>query len=189
MYVFFDTETSGLPRDWNAPVTRLANWPRIVQLGWICCDEKGKKTSSSQYIIKPVGFHISREVAKVHGITMGRALAEGVDLKPVLSEFSDAIQAASVMVAHNMAFDENVVGAELLRAGMPNVLAKKQRCCTMTESTDYCRLPGKYGLKWPSLTELHEQLFGESFDDAHGAIADTAACMRCFFRLQELGVL
>jgi len=30
MYLFFDTETTGLPRNWKAPVTDLDNWPRMV---------------------------------------------------------------------------------------------------------------------------------------------------------------
>jgi DNA polymerase III epsilon subunit-like protein len=51
------------------------------------------------------------------------------------------------------------------------------------------KLPGKYGrYKWPKLAELHQVLFGEPFAGAHGALADARACMRCYFRLTELGV-
>jgi DNA polymerase III epsilon subunit-like protein len=51
------------------------------------------------------------------------------------------------------------------------------------------KLPGKYGrYKWPKLAELHQVLFGEPFEGAHGALADARACMRCYFRLTELGV-
>ncbi len=32
MYLFFDTETTGLPRNWHAPASDLANWPRLIQL-------------------------------------------------------------------------------------------------------------------------------------------------------------
>ncbi len=34
-YVFFDTETTGLPLNWKAPVTELENWPRLIQLAYI----------------------------------------------------------------------------------------------------------------------------------------------------------
>ena len=34
-YLFFDTETTGLPKNWKAPVTDTENWPRIVQIAWI----------------------------------------------------------------------------------------------------------------------------------------------------------
>jgi hypothetical protein len=35
MYLFFDTETTGLPKNYKAPVTDLNNWPRLVQLAWL----------------------------------------------------------------------------------------------------------------------------------------------------------
>lgn len=187
MYLFFDSETSGLPHDWNAPVAQTANWPRLVQLGWLRCDPDGTPAGAREYLIKPNGFVISREAIKKHGITTERALAEGVALEPVLAEFSKVVETAQVVVAHNVSFDEKVVGAEFLRAGMMNVLERKKQYCTMKGSADYCQLPGRYGFKWPTLSELHEKLFGEAFTGAHSALADCTACMRCFFRLKELG--
>ncbi|MCP4457898.1 MAG: hypothetical protein GY816_07730 [Cytophagales bacterium] len=32
MYLFFDTETTGLPRNWKAPVTDLNKWPSLSEL-------------------------------------------------------------------------------------------------------------------------------------------------------------
>lgn len=29
-YLIFDTETTGLPKDYNAPKSKLSNWPKIV---------------------------------------------------------------------------------------------------------------------------------------------------------------
>ena len=172
MYLFFDSETSGLPLDWNAPVSHTANWPRLAQLGWILCDPEGIPESSQEYIIKPNGFIISRDAIKKHGITTERALIEGVDLQPALNEYSKVVKTVRVMVAHNISFDEKVVGAEFFRAGMMNVLERKKHYCTMKGSADYCKLPGRYGFKWPTLNELHEKLFGEAFEGAHSALAD-----------------
>ena len=31
-YLFFDTETTGLPRNYKAPSSDTRNWPRLVQL-------------------------------------------------------------------------------------------------------------------------------------------------------------
>lgn len=189
MYLFFDTETSGLPHKWHAPVADLANWPRLVQIGWVSCDSAGLETAAGQWLIKPAGFVIAPDAVARHGITTARAQAEGVELRPVLDEFAAAVRAAKVLVGHNISFDENVVGAELLRAGMPNAVADRRRRCTMKESTEYCRIPGSRGYKWPTLTELHQKLFGQPFEEAHDALADCRACRRCFFRLQELGVI
>ena len=43
MYLFFDTETTGLPKNWKAPVTDIDNWPRMIQIGWLLSDENGKR--------------------------------------------------------------------------------------------------------------------------------------------------
>ena len=41
MYLIFDTETTGLPNNWKAPLTDFDNWPRLVQLAWQLHDIKG----------------------------------------------------------------------------------------------------------------------------------------------------
>ena len=139
--------------------------------------------------MKPDGWTVSDSAAKVHGITTERALAEGVPVAPVLGEFAVAVQRADTVVAHNLEFDRKVMKAELIRAGISTGGVRPKLVCTMTQSTDFCAIPGNFGNKWPTLEELHQHLFDEPFADAHSALADTRACMRCFFRLRELGVL
>lgn len=73
MYLFFDTETTGLPRNWKAPVTDLNNWPRMIQIAWILCDTAGNRINTHSYIIKPEGFTVPVESSRVHGITTERA--------------------------------------------------------------------------------------------------------------------
>ena len=41
MYLIFDTETTGLPRSWSAPITDTDNWPRCIQIAWQLHDEMG----------------------------------------------------------------------------------------------------------------------------------------------------
>ncbi|MEZ4826100.1 MAG: 3'-5' exonuclease [Bacteroidia bacterium] len=190
MYLFFDTETTGLPKNWKAPVTDLPNWPRMVQLAWLVYDEAGKEVSRVNYLIQPKGYRIPVGVSMMHGITTERAAKEGIPLEAALAAFAGAVEDAVQLVAHNIAFDEKIVGAEFLRMGISSQLFDKPRLCTMKSTIDYCRLPGNYGkYKNPSLTELHQKLFGHKFDDAHDALADVAACARCFFELRELGVM
>ncbi len=59
----------------------------------------------------------------------------------------------------------------------------------MKSSTEYCKIQGQYGYKWPSLTELHYKIFRTDFKEAHNAEMDVEACANCFFKLIELGVL
>lgn len=190
MYLFFDTETTGLPRRWNAPVTDLDNWPRLVQLAWILCDATGKLLESRDVIVKPEGFVIPAEASRVHGITTLVANEKGAPLKEVMEEFSDKVDAAQVLVGHNISFDECIVGAEFERLRMMTTLPFKQQYCTMKSSTNYCRLPGgTKGFKAPKLSELHRILFGADFDNAHNALADVEATAKCFWKLKELGVI
>lgn len=58
MYLFFDTETNGLPRNWKAPVSDLNNWPCMVQLAYMVFDEQRNEIHAADYIIKPEGFTI-----------------------------------------------------------------------------------------------------------------------------------
>ena len=88
MYLFFDTETTGLPRRWNAPVTDVDNWPRLVQLAWIVCDAEGQTLRSRNAIIQPDGFLIPAAVAKLHGITTVMAREQGLPLREVMEEFA-----------------------------------------------------------------------------------------------------
>jgi len=62
MYLIFDTETTGLPKNWKAPVTDLNNWPRLVQIAWVFTDKTGNVLNKSNYIIKPDGFTIPVEI-------------------------------------------------------------------------------------------------------------------------------
>lgn len=138
MYLFFDTETTGLPRSWKAPVTDLNNWPRLVQLAYFLYDGEGNQISGGDFIIKPEGFTIPADVSRIHGITHERALIEGQPLNTVLQHFNLLIEQANWLVAHNMSFDEKIVGCEFLRNGMNNSIPAKNRICTMERTTNYC---------------------------------------------------
>ncbi|MEX0810747.1 MAG: 3'-5' exonuclease [Chitinophagales bacterium] len=187
MYLFFDTETTGLPRSWKAPVSDLNNWPRLVQLAFLLYDDAGNKIEGGDYIIRPDGFTIPNDAARVHGITTERALDEGVEIQGVLEEFHDFIDESKFLVAHNISFDEKIMGSEFLRHQMEDITAKKPKICTMHKSTDFCRIPGRYGFKWPKLSELHYKLFGSDFEEAHNAAADINATAKCFWELKRLG--
>ena len=88
-----------------------------------------------------------------------------------------------------MSFDEKIVGAEFLRAGMRNPLPAKRKICTMESTTSFCAIPGPYGYKWPKLSELHYKLFRTGFEEAHNAAVDINATAKCFWELKRLGKL
>ena len=189
VFVFFDTETTGIPKRWNAPLSDQANWPRVVQLAWVCCSSDGEATSVYETLIRPDGYHIPPDAARIHGITTKRAIEQGRELQQVLNEFAKLVDQAKTLVAHNISFDAAVLGAEFIRAKLANPIAGRKQVCTMLLATDYCRLPGSRGFKWPRLHELHSKLFGAPHEDSHQALADVEACRRCFFELRRLGII
>ncbi|MEI6529471.1 MAG: 3'-5' exonuclease [Candidatus Falkowbacteria bacterium] len=190
MYLVFDTETTGLPKNYQAPLDDFSNWPRIVQLAWSLYDTEGNHWESYNYIIKPDGFIISDEVAKIHRITQERAMAEGVSLREALTHFVSDVQKAEHLVAHNIDFDDKIVGSELLREKMPNPLRETNQICTMKSAVSVAKIPnGRGGYKWPNLTELYYNLFQTTFPEAHDAVFDVKACAECFFELKRRGAI
>lgn len=192
MYLFFDTETTGLPQRWDADFCDTDNWPRMVQLGFLAYDDAGKLQDSADLIIKPEGFTIPEEVVRIHGISTERALAEGVALAEALDKFVDALDEAHTLIGHNIDFDQKILGAELYRLGLHSdidTLKEIEKVCTMKSTTNFCAIPKSgygYGYKWPTLAQLHWKLFAKEFAGAHSAYTDAEACAKCFFRLKEL---
>jgi DNA polymerase-3 subunit alpha len=190
MYLIFDTETTGLPRNYSAPLTDFDNWPRCVQLAWQLHDETGKLVSAGDYIVKPDGFTIPFNSEKVHGISTERANKEGIPLEEVMDHFNRDIEKTTFVVGHNLEFDLNIMGSEYLRMERENPLGEKIAIDTKDESTEYCAIPGGRGrYKWPTLAELHDKLFDVGFEEAHNAAADVDATARAFLELVRIGVI
>lgn len=189
MFLFFDTETTGLPKNWNAPVNNLSNWPRMVQVAWILSDDNGNCVEKESFIIKPENYSIPLEASKIHRISTEKAISEGKDLQEVLVKFNTLLKQTNAVVAHNISFDEKIIGAELIRKKIKNNFESIPKLCTMKASTNYCKIPGYYGYKWPKLSELHIKLFGSDFEEAHDALVDIEATERCFWEMRKFNLI
>lgn len=188
--LFFDTETTGIPLDYKASPTDSENWPRLVQLGWILTNESGQILKEGNRIVRPDGFDIPTAASDIHRITTARALAEGLPLSAVITEFTTDLQTVGRVVGHNLSFDLHIVAAEMYRLGLDyHQLFDLPNTCTMLSTIDYCAIPGAYGYKWPKLQELHMQLFGVGFHEAHDAMIDIRATRACYFALCKQGIL
>lgn len=115
MYIIFDTETTGLPKNWNAPYTDTDNWPRCIQIAWQLHDDTGKLIEAKDYLVKPDGFDIPYDAERIHGISTLLAEKEGVPLSDVLKEFNEALDKSKFVVGQNVGFDINVMGCEFVR--------------------------------------------------------------------------
>ena len=191
MYLIFDTETTGLPQNFNAPLSDSDNWPRMVQIAWQLHDENGELIENQDYIIKPEGYDIPFNATRIHGISTKMAQEQGRDLQEVLEEFTEVLKKTKVVAGHNIDFDYKIVGAELFRKGIENTLEKTPSADTMELGTDFCQLSGgKNGrYKSPKLEELYEKLYGKKFDEAHNAAADVNATAQVFFEMMRIGII
>ncbi|RED44719.1 DNA polymerase III subunit alpha [Seonamhaeicola aphaedonensis] len=190
MYLIFDTETTGLPKRWDAPITDVDNWPRCVQIAWQLHDATGNCLEYQDFLVQPEGFNIPYDAEKIHGISTELAQEQGVSLAEVLEKFNAVLEKTKFIVGQNVKFDLNIMGAEFVRADIANPLQELPVLDTCTEHTaNLCQIPGGRGgrFKLPTLTELHEHLFSEPFAEAHNATADVEATTRCFLELVRLG--
>lgn len=189
----FDTETTGLPPSRSKPdPANIAPWDRcrIVQIAWNIYDVNGALERAVCFMVKPDGFTIPPEAARIHGITTECAMAEGVPIEHVFEILRRDLSRVSTLVAHNIRFDDNVVLAELYRLlpvsspldiqSLIDAWELKERRCTMLMGT-----PPKG--KWPKLVNLYQRLFNTVPDCVlHRADADVEVCAKCYFEMQKI---
>ncbi len=186
MFLIFDTETTGLPKNYAAPLSNTDNWPRCVQIAWQLHDAMGKLLEHQDYLIKPVGFNIPYDAEKVHGISTELAEEQGSNLHEILLKFKEVLGKTKFIVGQNVGFDVNILGCEFYRENIETSLSSLPILDTCTEVTaSLLKLPGGRGgkFKLPTLSELHIFLFNEPFAETHNATADVEATTRCFFEL------
>lgn len=209
MYLFFDTETTGLPKDYKAPFTDLDNWPRIVQFAWALYNAEGKLFKKFSGLVKPNGWvipNIKHFLDQGHPLEVAMEKAEfwitnnltqedceknGIPIEKVLLQFVNAIDESKFLIAHNFLFDFNVTASEMLRVSL-KAQTKPTKICTMMSTINIVKAPyanGRSGYKFPKLMELHRYLFNEDFDGAHDAGFDVAATAKCFFELKRRNLI
>jgi DNA polymerase-3 subunit epsilon len=195
LILFYDTETTGFPVK-KAP-SADPRQPHLVQLALVTYDDAGQETDAQCVIIKPDGWEIPAEVIALHGISLERALAEGIPEAEAVALFVTTTDSARLRVAHNEAFDSKIMRIALLRAGTTReeieAMEARPKFCTCEAAKPIVNLPptrrmldyGFNGPKPPKLAECMKHFFGEEFPGAHDALVDTRACARIYWRLQE----
>lgn len=191
MKVFLDTETTGKPKNFNAPVSDVDNWPRLVQLGYVVYSNDNYLVDEAEYIVYPEGFSIPEEASNIHGVTQEIAIQKGVPVRQVLDNLYAWLLQCDAVVGHNTPFDVGVLGAEYFREYKgSNPFDGIKIVDTMRSGTDFCQLPGGYGkYKWPKLSELYQKLFGEEMGAAHTALQDIKNTAKCYQAMVERGII
>jgi DNA polymerase III subunit epsilon len=183
--LFVDTETSGIPKNWNAPYSDDAQWPYVVQLAWVIYDWEGNLLKEENYFIKDNDFTISKASQEVHGITQEHLLAHGNSRLEVMQHLQEDLQTFQpLIIAHYVKLDYHMLSAEFYRTQLKNPLPALPTFCTMKSTEDYIRYPYR---KYLSLGELYKRLFQEPLPQPHNALTDAQATAACFFAMREKG--
>lgn len=166
----FDTETTGLIENLGRPLDKQ---PHVIEYFMITADtEKMELGDHLSKLIKPP-VTITTEITRITGID-NDMVKDAPKFTFVAKEIIEQIESHDVLVAHNAAFDRDMMQIEFerlkLNVKIPPVI------CTV-EATEW--LQG-YRL---SLGKLHEYLFGFDFADHHRAEADTRALGNIFLEM------
>jgi len=190
--LFFDTETTGRVQKWDAPPSDPSH-PMPVQLAAILRDDDSlKEISSLNVIIRPEGWVIEDGAAKVHGISQEYATKYGISLENATWAFMGMLNAADMVVAHNLRFDATVMRRAAHVADVPDIFGEKSPRCTMLASIPIVRILHKRprhptDFKYPKLDEAMMYFFNTGVgDDAHDALVDVRACIRVHDELQKM---
>jgi DNA polymerase-3 subunit epsilon len=193
--MFYDFETNGLPL-FNEP-SEDPRQPHIVQVCACLVDaETREMIRGVDAIIRPDGWVIPDEVAKLHGITTERALAEGQDERGIVDWLHEVWQQADLRVAHNESFDARIMrialkrfhgdeAADAWKAGKSACTARLSTPILKLAPTDKMLAAGRRHHKTANLSEAYEFFIGKPFENAHTADADVGACMAVYWAIQD----
>ena len=174
--LIFDTETTGLIENMT---TRFDKQPEVVEFCGIRIDEKGKVLEELDQLIKP-SIPITEEISKLNGID-NDMLKDKFHFVGYASAIRDIIERSSMVIAHNAAFDVDMLNLEFKKLKMTRI-AWPRIICTVEQTI---HIKG-YRL---TLSDLHEYLFKKKFEGAHRARADVEALARCVIELRKRGEL
>ncbi len=185
--LFVDTETSGIPRDWNLPYATRGNWPHVAQLAWVVYTRVGVEVKAENHYIQPSDYDPDPAAGSVHGLTPEFLRANGESRHAVLQRLHhDLTHYQPLVVAHFMQLDFHMVGVSFHRAGLTNPLLGLPTFCTMRATGPLLRHATQGFLRLP---ELYQRLFKEPQPREHDALADAYATASCFFEMRRQGII
>lgn len=188
MIIIYDTETHGLPKNYNISPEHFDHWPRLLEIAWEVWDrfDDGSATiiKKRSELIQLNDWEITDSFALKRFSTKTNNLF-GKPINEVLNEFIEDRLRCTYEVGHNLSYDRKIVRAEMFRSGLKQEFTTK-KLDTMHSSRSFYNL---YKNKPPKLEELYEILFKTKFEDSHTAAADVSATSRCLFELLKRGII
>ncbi|MDH3004668.1 MAG: 3'-5' exonuclease, partial [Candidatus Shikimatogenerans sp. JK-2022] len=161
MFLFIDTETTGLPIDNIFKKKEIYNWPRLIQISWLMYNKNGKLISNKNFYIKlNKKYIISLESIKKHGITPIYLKQHGININKILKIFIKVLKKTKILIGHNISYDINILLSELFRYKKTktiNILIKKKKIDTQKILLFYYN-------KWITLEKLYNILYNIKYE-------------------------
>lgn len=182
MRLFLDTATND---NWHYPIKGTPQpddvQPHMTRLAWSLEDDSGLHRYACHMVQVPVGVRMAQKASDHTGIhDLDLLPPRAVSLYSVLSEFCEALSAATLLISHNWTHHRMVLERELRksdeqgnqrmwdiraggvqRVGMP--LTWPDALCTMDALTTIVRVermtPGG-GYQWPRFAQASARLLG-----------------------------
>jgi DNA polymerase III epsilon subunit-like protein len=204
LFLFLDTETNGLPRDFKIPPVHHQFWPEILSIAWELWSYDNSRAKHWQledrqyFLIKPTPtIKWCAEAESIHKISLTQAVSDGHNISDVFPLFDIALARSDKIVAHNLSFDKSVIIAAMHRSNRKNIwIHTGSEICSMMSTIDIVRIPRSKPVKedrykWPKLSELHNFLFNCEYNggDLHNSLVDTQCLAKCFMELLNRGLL
>jgi DNA polymerase III epsilon subunit-like protein len=174
MIILLDFETTGLILPSSSD---LVLQPKIIEIGAIKVSDKGSVVAELGELIDP-RQEISAEITKITGIKPEQLKGKRT-IEEVIPELADFFLGAHTLVAHNVAFDRDVLYFELLRTGWERRFPfPPNQVCTV-DSTMHIK-----GRRM-KLTELYEHTQGKPLAQTPRAVDDVRALWECYKALND----
>lgn len=171
--VLFDTETTGLLLPDNAP---LEEQPKIIEFFGVRINDQFEIQNEVETFINP-GEPLTKEITQITGIK-DSDVADAPTFAEVQEQISELFSGADLAVAHNIAFDNQMLIHEFMRLDLPRSMANHDFC-----TVEFCK--NHYGYRI-NLSNLYYKLYGKYFK-AHRAKNDVYALVSCFHKLIQDG--
>lgn len=174
MTLFYDTETTGLPK-YGQP-SEHPDQPHLVELAAIMVDDEFRITDTFHAVIRPMGWNIPPEVTRIHGITEAFASEHGIPEQDALASFLELAGKARLRVAYNEPFDARIIRIALKRY-------EPQHCEWWKKGNAACAMHLTQQLtkgRTPTLFEAHSAVLGRPLKQQHTAMGDAQACLEVF---------
>ena len=177
--IIFDTETTGLVEPEATPIEKQ---PQIIEFAAVKLDTKTlDEIDRVEFLVNP-GRPLPDKIVEITSIKD----SDLQDQKPFAAYYNTLVNfflGEWIMVAHNLAFDRDLLKFELMRMDkLTQFPWPPSHKCTveLTKHIKNLRL---------TLAGLHELAFDETFKGAHRAMVDVEALVRIVKWLRKDGII